>query len=144
MTTDDGFEPVYVEDHWYDGPRSGLAAVQGVTHYFHALHDYNWHDDEDDVYLVWPTDERVLAEEREQWAIFVEWCRQSEAGCASAEGHPGNGGVNPRYDELEDQLTPHRVVPEGARRLRAKWRPHGRHKGYDITGPGYEVRWTSI
>ncbi|MGC5021361.1 hypothetical protein [Micromonospora sp. DT47] len=37
--TGDDFDPVYVEMDWYDGPRTGLAAVRGVPHYFRAVHD---------------------------------------------------------------------------------------------------------
>ena len=35
----DGFEPVYVELDWYDGPQAGVAAVQGAPHYFRCVHD---------------------------------------------------------------------------------------------------------
>lgn len=44
----DGFERVYVELEWYDGPRAGLADVNGKPHYFRGL-DYD-HADEADEY----------------------------------------------------------------------------------------------
>lgn len=37
---DDAFEAVYVELDWYDGPRAGLADIDGVPHYFRAVRDY--------------------------------------------------------------------------------------------------------
>ena len=63
---------------------------------------------------------------------------------ASAGPHPGHRGTSLRYDELDDLLAPYRVVPTDARRLKAEWRPHGRHKGYHADGPGYDVRWSPL
>lgn len=67
-----GFEPVHVELDWYDGPRHGLADVDGVPHYFRAVHDYAHVDEPDDEYFVWPASDTALAWEREQWTIFVD------------------------------------------------------------------------
>jgi hypothetical protein len=35
----DGFERVHIELDWYDGPRHGLADVDGMARYFLG-HDY--------------------------------------------------------------------------------------------------------
>jgi hypothetical protein len=34
-----GFERVHIELDWYDGPRSGLADIDGEPHYFQAVFD---------------------------------------------------------------------------------------------------------
>jgi hypothetical protein len=44
----DGFERVHVELDWYDGPRGGLADVDGLPHYFQSVPGC----EPDDEYLV--------------------------------------------------------------------------------------------
>ncbi|MEU6237602.1 hypothetical protein [Kitasatospora sp. NPDC047058] len=111
----DGFERVYAESEWYDGPREGLADIDGQPHYFHG-YDYD-RADEADEYSVWPASGAAAELEREQWAIFVRWNERYEAGLAEPESHPAEGGIDARYDELEQLLAPHRQVPADARRL---------------------------
>lgn len=136
---DDGYEPVHVELDWYDGPRGGLADVDGVPHYFRAVDDGG----RDDEYFVWPVSESVTALEREQWGIFVQWNTRYEAGAADVGSHPGHGGVDARFDELQALLEPHRQTPAGARRLTAEWGPTDAPR-YHPDGVGYMVRWASV
>lgn len=140
----DGFERVYVENDWYDGPRSGLADVGGKPHYFQAVYDHH-PDEPDDEYFVWPASEAALAMEREQWAIFVEWNTRYEAGTATVGNHPGHGGISARYDDLTALLATHRAMPSAARRLAADWhwRPANHTTRYHLDGPGYLVKWQS-
>ncbi|MGW4894763.1 hypothetical protein ACWEQL_21215 [Kitasatospora sp. NPDC004240] len=72
----DGFERVYVDLEWYDGPRKGLAVIDGVPHYFEGC-DFD-HADEADEYSVWPASEAAVEMEREQWAIFARWNERNE------------------------------------------------------------------
>ncbi len=130
-----------VESDWYDGPRGGLADVDGVAHYFRAVH-YYWHPDApDDEYFVWPASDEAVAWEREQWLIFVEWNVRYEAGEATMDTHPGTGGVSARYDELEQHLAGHRATPGNPRRLIAQWHWPDRATRYAADGPDYVVRW---
>ncbi|MEU4712901.1 hypothetical protein AB0F73_04450 [Micromonospora purpureochromogenes] len=140
---DGGFEPVYVELDWYDGPRGGLADIGGVPHYFRALNDYARPGDPDDEHFVWPAGQTALAWECEQWAIFVEWNARYEAGTATPDSHPGHGGVNIRYDELTRLLQPHRMMPTYARRMKVEWRwdPSPTRPRYHTNGPGYRASW---
>lgn len=46
------------ELEWYDGPRVGLAEVNGKSHYFQN-HAYD-HADEADAYQVWPASEAAV------------------------------------------------------------------------------------
>lgn len=139
-------ERVLVENDWYDGPRSGLADVDGVPHYFQAVHSY-WHvdDPDDEEYFVWPASADALGMERELWAMFVYWLARFHAGTASADTHPAYGG-DTRHDELEALLSPHREVPPDARRLAARWKGLGRGAGarYGADGPSYAVRWLDL
>ena len=134
----DGFERVYTELEWYDGPRVGLADVNGKPHYFQN-HDYD-HAGEDDEYQVWPSGEAVVELEREQWAIFARWNERREAGEVGPESHPDHGGIDIRYDELELLLAPHRQAPDGARRLVGELR-FGAGARYRVEGLDYWFRW---
>ncbi|MEU7606530.1 hypothetical protein AB0B78_14170 [Streptomyces sp. NPDC040724] len=138
-----GFERVHVELHWYDGPRKGIADVQGTPHYFEAIHDY-WHPDDphDDEYLVWPIDEALLSLEREQSAVAADWYKRVAEGAATT-GLPvdiADGGVDKRYDELQALLGPRRKAPADARRLVAEWKTPAEDQ-YDVEGPTYMVGW---
>ncbi|TCC35860.1 hypothetical protein [Kribbella speibonae] len=135
----DGFQQVYVELDWWDGPRAGIVDLDGVPHYFER------HEDDAaerlDEYYLWPAEQHLVALERESWLIFVRWNRQYEAGEASVEAHPAHGGVDPRYDELTGLLAPHRRVPSDARRLVASWRFDGGER-YRSDGTDCWVRWS--
>ncbi|MER5780958.1 hypothetical protein ABT104_04405 [Streptomyces mobaraensis] len=136
--TADGFERVLCEWEWNDGPRTGLADVQGKPHYFER------HDDdragEADEYRVWPASEDAVKLEREQWAIFAGWNERHEAGEVSPETHPGHGGIDARYDELELLLAPHRRPPNDARRLAGELR-FDTGTRYRAEGLDYWFRW---
>jgi hypothetical protein len=134
----DGFERVYAELDWYDGPRAGLADVDGKPHYFQG-YDYD-HADEADEYRVWPANESAVKLEREQWAIFARWNERHEAGTVGAESHPGLGGIDARYDELALLLAPHRQAPDDARRLVGEMRFDGGAR-YRVEGLDYSFRW---
>lgn len=138
-----GFERVHVELHWYDGPRKGIADVQGSPHYFEAIHDY-WHPDDpyDDEYLVWPVDEASLSLEHEQSAVAADW-RERAAEGSPTTGPPVDifhGGVDRCYDELQALLGPRRKAPADARRLVAEWKTPAEDRD-DVEAPAYMVRW---
>lgn len=111
----DGFERVYVELEWYDGPRAGLADVDGKPHYFQS--DSYAHTDEADEYRVWPASEDAVKWEREQWALFTRWNQRYEAETVTSESNPSRGGIDARYDKLDRLLAPHRQEPDTTRRL---------------------------
>ncbi len=134
-------EHVYVESEWYDGPRSGVADANGIPSRFKSIFDekdggYNG------TFLVWPIDQRTLELEIEQWRIFVAWNALYEAGSASVESHPGHGGIDPRWDELQTLLEKSRVeVPSEARRAVVQMESIERDGRYEPTGPAYKLRW---
>jgi hypothetical protein len=133
-------EKVYVEGEWYDGPRSGIADINGVPHRFTSLFD-----EADGEYLgtfvVWPVNEVSLALEIEQWQIFVEWNSLYESGMANTQSHPGNGGVNPRWDEIEALLKQCRSeVPANAKKALAVLESLNRDLRYEFCGPDYMLR----
>ncbi|MGW1819352.1 hypothetical protein ACWCQM_38100 [Streptomyces sp. NPDC002125] len=111
----DGFERVYVELEWYDGPRAGLAVIGGQPHYFQ--NDDHDHRDGAEEYQVWTASEAAVELEGELWAICARWDERREAGRVGPESHPDHGGIDARDDELELLLARHRRVPDEVRRL---------------------------
>ncbi|NVD98901.1 hypothetical protein [Massilia sp. BJB1822] len=97
------FERVYVENAWYDGPRAGVADIQGVPHRFRSL----W-DEKEDEYLstfeVWPVSPVELELEIEQWCIFVDWNSRYESGEVDLDTHPGHGH-HTRWNEMKGLLS---------------------------------------
>ena len=137
-------EHVFVENEWYDGPRAGIANVNGQPHRFVS----QWDEQGDEylgTFLVWPVQSEELSLEQEQWRIFVSWNDQYEAGAASTNTHPGNPGTNSRWDELAGQLTTLRAsTPEHAQRARAEMLPLDRERRYDESGPDYQMSWSLL
>lgn len=68
-------EKVYVECDWYDGPRAGIADVNGIPHRFVSNFDHDA-DDWSDTFTLFPIDPNTLASEQEQWNLFVAWNRR--------------------------------------------------------------------
>jgi hypothetical protein len=134
-------ERVYVENEWYDGPRAGVANLNGRPHRFVSQFD----EEEDEylgTFLVWPIDESELVLEQEQWQIFVRWNEQYEAGKASTESHPGHPGTNKRWDEINVMLkTLRESVPASARRAKAQMVCLEGQQRYGPSGPDYQLSW---
>lgn len=141
MTTFGPPEHVYVENEWYDGPRSGIADVNGKPHRFKSLFD-----EKDDEYLgtflVWAIDADELALEQEQWQIFVAWNERNEVGTVGVDSHPGHPGTNRRWDELATLLEHRRqAVPLDAKRARVEVVALDRDQRYARSGPSYHLSW---
>jgi hypothetical protein len=134
------YEHVYVETEWYDGPWAGVADLDGVPHYFAAvpeglnLPDRRFH--------VWPISPETFALERESWQIYVRWNDRYAAGEVGHDTHPGTGGLDARYDELQQLLEPFRQAPLGALVLMMHdLRLDNEDPRYRLDGTDYEVSW---
>jgi hypothetical protein len=134
-------ERVYVEIEWYDGPRAGIADVEGVPHRFKSQFD-EAEDEYLGTYWVWPVDGDTLDLEIEQWKIFVAWNDLYEAGDSDVSAHPGHGGINKRWDEIQNQLQAIReYVPEDAKSARVKVERMDHKQRYLPSGPSYTLCW---
>jgi hypothetical protein len=141
MTNYGPAEHVYVEREWYDGPRAGIADVNGVAHRFDSLFD-----EKDDEYLgtfrIWPIETAMLELEIEQWRIFVEWNALYEAGKVATDSHPAHGGRSARWDEIEILLKQSRTtVPSGALNAVAELINIEGQARYAPSGPAYMFKW---
>jgi hypothetical protein len=134
-------EHVYVENEWYDGPRAGVADINGSPSRFKSLFDEK-DDDYTGTFLIWPIDKLTLDLEIEQWNIFVAWNSLYESGRAVLQCHPGHGGVDARWDDLQVLLERSRAeVPPDARRAIAQVDDIERDGRYESTGPAYRMCW---
>lgn len=94
------FERVHTVWEYYDGPRDGLADFRGQPHFYKCVSDED-NDDGSALYALVPIDEETLQLAKEQYAIWLAWDDRFRAGQVPLESHPGYGGKNARYDELE-------------------------------------------
>jgi hypothetical protein len=137
-------ENVLVENEWYDGPRAGVANINGQPHRFVS----QWNEQEDgclSTFLVWPIAADEVALEQEQWRIFVDWNEQYESGRADTATHPGHPGTNERWDEIAVQLAKCRTaVPTSARRAKAHIVHLEREQRYAPSGPAYQLSWKML
>ena len=134
-------EHVYVENSWYDGPRAGVANVEGLPHRFVSLNDEEG-DEYLGTFLVWPVDAAELQLEQEQWQIYVDWNEQYESGRVGSDSHPGHPGTDRRWDEIESILKERRdTIPANARRAKVEMVFIEQEKRYACSGPTYELRW---
>jgi hypothetical protein len=134
---------VYVESEWYDGPVRGVADLGNQPHYFERLWDER-SDDYAEVFALWLISPENLKLEIEAWRLFVKWNEQYEDGTVSVESHPGQGGIDERYDELQEILTPARRMPAlyasfGLELVRVEER-----RRYINSGPNYRIRWIPV
>jgi len=137
-----GFEKVYVETDWHDGPRAGIANIHGTPHRFKSNFDEQG-DEFLSTFLVWPASSQELELEMEQWGIFVEWNARFEAGEACTDSHPGAGGINARWDEIEAAIHQSRnEVPTGARLATAQFQRIDHAQRYTKSGPDYLLCWS--
>lgn len=93
-------EHVYMVWDIYDGVRSGIADYLGEPHYFECVVDDQEQEYSNNFELK-PIDRETLLEAQEQWSIYRAWEAKFHGGSEVLETHPGHGGVNQRYDELE-------------------------------------------
>lgn len=136
------FEPVHTVTDYYDGPRRGIADLDGRPH----LYDAEWSSEIDnyaETFLLTPVDGNVLALALEDWAIWRRWEDAFHSGLVDHDSHPALPEDRARHEELVALLAPQLVtVPERAVRKRADFRVRA-----DVPDPipgvmrQLEVRW---
>lgn len=95
--------------------------------------------------MVFPVDSSILELEREQWRIFVAWNRRYESGEVGLGPHPGHGGIDPRWDELDRLLENDRhSIPADAKHARAEFKQLDREERYAEEGPDYTLCWAFL
>src|SRR5258708_30762489 len=120
---------VYTVNDYYDGPRLGIADVDGVPHISEAELDDSW-DEYGDTYFVSPVDESLLALVLEDWEIWLRWDSAFKRGAVSVESHPALPQDRERHEALKiaigDRLRVDRVH---AKYLKARFETSPHHGG---------------
>jgi len=97
------YEPVYAVWDYYDGVRTGIADLNGEPHYFASQFELAA-DDYSDNFKLYPVDAEFMERAMRNWAIYRAWDRQFRSGEVKVETHPGHGGIDLEYDELQSWL----------------------------------------
>jgi hypothetical protein len=129
------WDRVVTINDFMDGPRGGVAFLDGRPHVFQSVFD-EVEDNYSDEFGLSPIDEALLPLVEEQIAIWESWAAKFRAGEASSDTHPELSSDNSRYNELKAILAPLLIVdPEKSIRRLAEFRFTG--ADHRIT----EVRW---
>lgn len=132
------FETVHTITDWYDGPRRGVALVNGRPHFFESC----WNDvdsEEEALYFLTPISDELLAAAIEDWDIWKRWSSAHKSGNASMETHPALPLDRARHKQLDAFLKTHLVTDEHCKLSAfAKFRYNAE------TAPNMEVEWTIV
>jgi hypothetical protein len=132
------WDRVITINDYYDGPRLGVAEVNGVPHVYEAEFDYAA-DEYANTYLVSPIDPELLSLVLEDWEIWLRWHATHERGEVSLETHPALPLERKRHEELKRAIGARlHPEPETSRRLKAEFR--NLRVGGSWTGA--EVQWS--
>lgn len=97
------YERVHAIWDLYDGIRTGIADMNGAPHYFASQYEDSV-DDYSGSFKLYPVGAEFAQRAMRQWSIYRAWERHFHSGKADLQTHPGHGGVNAEYDELESWL----------------------------------------
>jgi hypothetical protein len=134
------WERVHTISDYYDGPRLGVADIEGVPHIFQSSFDTVLNDFPD-FYLVSPIDSDLFTLVLEDWAIWLRWFVARGRGETSDDTHPALPKDRARHEAIEQLIGERLAVdPKNNRRLIANFRNPARSwKNWD----GWEVEWTA-
>ena len=85
---------------YYDGPRLGVAELNGVTHIYEAEFDHNA-EEYAGIYFLSPISQDLLALVMEDWEIWLRWEKESKAGRAPPETHPALPSDRANHERLK-------------------------------------------
>ena len=115
------WDRVYTVNDYYDGPRLGIADVDGVPNVYEAEFDHST-DEYGDTFFVSPVDEGLLALVLEDWEIWLRWHSAFKRGEVTVESHPALPEDRQRHEALKiaigDRL---RVDRAQAKYMRARF-----------------------
>jgi hypothetical protein len=128
------WDRVYTVHDYYDGPRLGIADVDGVPHIYEAEFDHST-DEYGDTFFVSPVDESLLALALEDWEIWLRWHSASKRNEAPAKSHPALPEDRERHEALKiaigDRL---RVDRAQAKYMRARFETSPQGGGTIVEG----------
>lgn len=132
------FETVHTITDWHDGPRRGVAFVNGRPHFFESC----WNDvdsGEETLFFLTPISDELLAAAIEDWDIWKRWSSAFKSGNGSMETHPALPSDRARHKQLDALLTTQLVTDENY-----KLSAFANFRYNTETVPNMEVEWTIV
>lgn len=131
-------ERVLTVNDYYDGPRLGVAELDGVPHVYEAAFDHST-DEYGDTFFLSPVSADLLALVMEDWGTWIRWDRAFRAGEVGQETHPALPAERERHAELE-RLIGNRLRVDPDRRIKRKAKFS--HIGGSSRWEGFVVEWS--
>jgi hypothetical protein len=94
---------VLTVNDYYDGPRLGIAELNGVPHIYEAEFDRST-DEYGDTYFLSPVDPGLLAFILEDWEIWSRWDAAFKRSEVTIESHPALDNERKRHEELKQAI----------------------------------------
>ena len=96
------YETVYMVWDIYDRARSGIANYKSEPCYFNCRLDPEGGYSEQ--FELAPISNELLELATKQWKIYRTWEMKYHTGKVKLETHPGNKGIDKKYDELDELI----------------------------------------
>jgi hypothetical protein len=129
---------------FYDGPRRGIADLDGRPHYYESEWDEFAHEYAI-TFRLSPVAADVFASAIESWRIWLRWETAFHTGQTTQDTHPALPEDRARFLELETVLEANLKIDD-ANHVRA----HGEFKAFptpEWSGVGFvplQVKWTKL
>ncbi|MCO5978678.1 hypothetical protein [Ideonella oryzae] len=119
---------------YYDGPRLGVAELNGIPHIYESEFDHNT-DEYGDTYFLSPIGKELLSAVLEDWEIWLRWEAARKRGEVEAETHPALPSERARHEELKVFVgTKLQADPVARKRYRASF----------LVPPGSQGSWQGM
>lgn len=106
---------------YYDGPRLGIAELNGLPHIYEAEFDHS-SEEYGDTYFLSSVDQALLELVMEDWAIWCRWDDAHSKGEVPPETHPALPQDRARHEELKIRIGDRlRSDPDSRRRYRGRF-----------------------
>jgi hypothetical protein len=116
------YDTVHTITDWYDGPRGGVADLNGEPHYYESRWD-EARDDWSEEYLLNRIDNETLRLALEDWQIWLRWEAAFHEGRTPRETHPALPEDRARHNELEKVLAERLVInPDACVKAKAEFK----------------------
>jgi hypothetical protein len=137
-----GYERVHTVTDYYDGPRKGIADLDGRPH----LYESEWDDFADNyasTFRLSPVGEELFALAMESWRIWLRWETAFHRGQTAQDTHPALPEDRPRFLELEPLLEAElKINNANCVRARGEFRPFPTPEWIGVGSVPLQVKWT--
>ena len=101
---DPGYEMVFTVTEYYDGPRQGVANLNGCPHFYDCVFSEE-KQNYSDLFQLTPISRQIFDLAIEDWAIWERWESAYHQGKADSKTHPALPEDRARHDEIEAILN---------------------------------------